>query len=208
MPDTDIALLVFTRTPVPGRCKRRLAPALGPVGAARLHARLLARTLARVRASALLPVQLWVDGALEHPCFQPWRHLPGWTLHRQPPGDLGERMHAALAAALRACPGALLLGSDVDSLHAAALRRAAAALAAGHDAVLAPTVDGGYGLIGLRHPAPGLFTAMPWGGPGVAGHTRARLRRLGWRWLELPRQWDVDRPEDLNRLPPSLLRGL
>jgi glycosyltransferase A (GT-A) superfamily protein (DUF2064 family) len=30
--------------------------------------------------------------------------------------------------------------------------------------------------------------------------TRARLAALGWRWAEPATLWDVDRPEDLERL--------
>jgi glycosyltransferase A (GT-A) superfamily protein (DUF2064 family) len=30
--------------------------------------------------------------------------------------------------------------------------------------------------------------------------TRARLQRLGWQWAELAPVWDVDRPEDYERL--------
>jgi glycosyltransferase A (GT-A) superfamily protein (DUF2064 family) len=30
--------------------------------------------------------------------------------------------------------------------------------------------------------------------------TRRRLRELDWRWRELETLWDVDRPEDYQRL--------
>jgi glycosyltransferase A (GT-A) superfamily protein (DUF2064 family) len=58
-----------------------------------------------------------------------------------------------------------------------------------------------------------LFERIRWGGPEVIAHTRARLGRLGWRWLELGLLWDVDRPEDLVRLAgvaegAGLLEGL
>ena len=35
------------------------------------------------------------------------------------------------------------------------------------------------------------------------GETRARLVTLGWKWRELDTLWDVDRPEDYQRLIAS-----
>jgi glycosyltransferase A (GT-A) superfamily protein (DUF2064 family) len=75
-----------------------------------------------------------------------------------------------------------------------------AALRDGHDAVFCPAHDGGYTLIGLTHALPGLFDAMTWGTDIVMEETRERLRNLGWRWHELPSHWDLDRPEDYQRL--------
>ena len=57
-----------------------------------------------------------------------------------------------------------------------------------------------YALIGLTLAAPALFDAMTWGTDIVMEKTRQRLRNLGWRWHELPAHWDLDRPEDYQRL--------
>jgi glycosyltransferase A (GT-A) superfamily protein (DUF2064 family) len=46
-----------------------------------------------------------------------------------------------------------------------------------------------------------------WGGPDVAERTRAALGRLGWRWREIERLWDVDRPEDLTRVVAGVADG-
>ena len=74
-------------------------------------------------------------------------------------GDLGARMDRALTRALAAHDAAMLIGTDAPALDAAALRRAAAALAR-HDAVFVPALDGGYALVGLRRPASGLFAGV------------------------------------------------
>ena len=59
--------------------------------------------------------------------------------------------------------------------------------------------DGGNVLIGLQRVDAGLFENIPWSASDVLAVTRARIARLGWRHLELPTLWDVDRPEDLQR---------
>ena len=131
----------------------------------------------------------------------------GVGLRSQGRGDVGERMHRALARALRRYPYAVLIGSDCPELRPSDLRAAARALRAGADAVLSPAEDGGYPLIGLRRASRRLFDGVSWGSRRVLEQTRRRLARLGWRWKELRTLWDVDRPEDVLRLRRTRLLG-
>jgi glycosyltransferase A (GT-A) superfamily protein (DUF2064 family) len=106
-----------------------------------------------------------------------------------------------MAAAAHAARGAvLLIGTDCPALTPQHLRAAAGALAGGDDAVVLPAEDGGYVLVGVRAPHPGLFEGIAWGGEQVMAQTRVRLRALGLRWSEPVTLWDVDRPDDLDRL--------
>ena len=41
---------------------------------------------------------------------------------------------------------------------------------------------------------------MPWSTPDVMDETRRRLRALGLTWQEPATLWDIDLPEDLERL--------
>jgi hypothetical protein len=97
---------------------------------------------------------------------------------------------------------AVLVGSDCPSLGAADLHAAATSLAT-HDAVIQPAEDGGYVLVGLARPLPGIFEGIRWGEPNVMRDTRARLRAAAATWREMPVRWDVDRPEDYRRLLAS-----
>lgn len=179
-------IIVFAKAPAPGRTKTRLIPRLGELGAARLHARLVRRALQTARAAACGPVELHVTA----------RHsLLENKVRLQRGRDLGERMHNAFR---RARQPAILIGSDCPALRPADLRRAARLLAGGYDAVLAPAEDGGYALIALRRLPPGLFEGIAWGGPRVYADTVKKL--AGYRWRALRTLWDVDRPEDLERL--------
>ncbi|MGZ5138421.1 MAG: hypothetical protein ACXWCX_11510, partial [Burkholderiales bacterium] len=62
-------------------------------------------------------------------------------------------------------------------------------------------------LLGLARADVRLFEDITWGTDRVVGLTRARLRVLGWRWLELETLWDVDRIADWHRLGRSDLLG-
>jgi glycosyltransferase A (GT-A) superfamily protein (DUF2064 family) len=109
-------------------------------------------------------------------------------------------MAFAFSKALKKASSALLIGTDSPSLNSEDIKEAAEAFTQGVDAVITPSEDGGYVLIGLRHEAPDLFTGISWGSNTVMDETRLRLNRLKWRWRELRERWDVDRPEDIERL--------
>ena len=101
----------------------------------------------------------------------------------------------------------LLLGSDIPGIDGTVLAAANQALT-DHDAVLLPTLDGGYGLIGLHHNRlpPTLFTNIPWSTDRVVTTTLERLSQLGLRAIQLPTLRDIDTIEDLRlySLSPAL----
>jgi rSAM/selenodomain-associated transferase 1 len=193
-------LVVFARAPRPGEAKTRLVPLLGPQGAAALQAQLTERALATARAAALGAVELRCAPDAEEPFFRACAQRYGVRLAAQGGGDLGARMLRACAAALADHEHVLLIGSDCPAMTTRYLRRAQRALRDGRDAVLGPAADGGYVLLGLARLDPRLFAGIEWGTERVLAQTRARLAALGWRWLELPALWDVDRPEDYEKL--------
>jgi len=190
-------ILVFARAPIPGRAKTRLIPALGPWGAARVHAALVSRTVEVAARARDARVTLCAAGSPIHPLLAGLARRQGIAISVQRGGDLGRRMSVALAQALTEAPYAVLVGSDCPELRTADLDAALQALADGVDAVLGPALDGGYWLIGLRRPADWLFHGVDWGTGRVLGQTRARLRHHDWRWRELAVRADLDRPADL-----------
>jgi len=198
-------IAVLARAPVAGEAKTRLAPLLGEEGAALLHAALLRRTLraatrARGAESKIGDVTLWCAPDTAHPFFAACRAEFGVRLRQQAEGDLGRRMLAAFEAERRPL---LLIGADCPILTVELLRRCAALLLAGSEAVFLPAEDGGYGLVGLRRPVPELFDGVAWGGDKVMEDTRAHLREMALSWSEPAIIWDVDRPEDVRRLIES-----
>ena len=195
-------IIVFAKAPVPGLAKTRLAPALGAAGAATLAERMLRHTLGQARAADLGAIELCAAPDATHPALKAAAADHGAALTEQGPGDLGQRMHRALARQLTQHERALLVGTDAPSLDAGMLRQAASALEA-HDAVFVPALDGGYALVGQRRADPRWFTGMRWSHDRVMEETRERLRSVGVRWKELPPVADIDEPVDLVHLPPS-----
>jgi rSAM/selenodomain-associated transferase 1 len=194
MPNTN-AVAVMAKAPIPGLAKTRLIASIGAHAAAVLQERLTERTVATALAAAIGPVTLWCAPDPSHRSFRDLVARHAVALKRQPEGDLGARMLAAIAAANGA---ALVIGTDCPALTPAHLRAAADAL---RDAavVLIPAEDGGYVLIGMRSAHPTLFSEIGWGTATVLAETRARIAELKLTCVELNPLWDVDTESDLAR---------
>jgi hypothetical protein len=196
--DNACVIVVFAKAAAAGSVKTRLIPQLGAAGAARLHLALVRQALYTALAARVGRVQLWCDDA-DAGLAQLAMELEV-ELCLQCAGDLGERMAHTFRVLMPQASRVILVGSDCPSRSEQDFRDAGAQLARGSDAVLGPTEDGGYHLIGLQSVQPGLFIDIDWSTTRVMGQTRARLHAAALRWHELPMRWDVDRPADLARL--------
>ena len=194
---------VFARAPVSGEVKTRLIPRLGADAAARLQTTLTRHALTTAIDARVGPVELWCSPDCSHPTFTAFAHH-GVVLFDQGSGDLGERMHRALSHALLVSDVSILIGSDCPSLTPQDLRAAVRALQRGADFAFTPAEDGGYVLVAARTCSPSVlrrvFDDVTWGTSSVMEQTRSRLRELGQTWKELATRWDIDRPEDYERL--------
>ena len=193
------AIAVFARAPVPGQCKTRLIPRLGAKGAAQLQEKLILRALETALAAEAGAVELWCAPDCRHPFFAMCAERFGVALRDQQGADLGARMAFVFE---QADAPTLLMGTDCPSITPDDLRACADALQA-CDAVFLPAEDGGYGAVGLKAPAPEIFTSMVWSAPGVMDATRTRLCAAGKSWREVRAIWDVDDPPDYDRLLAS-----
>jgi hypothetical protein len=193
-----IAVAVLAKAPLPGLAKTRLIPLLGESGAAALQRWLLHRAVATAVVADVGPVMLWCAPDTQHADFNVCRAFGPVSLHRQPDGDLGRRMLAAINES-PSRTGTLLIGTDCPLLTPGLLRHAAEMLRE-RDAVVMPAEDGGYVLIGMREAAPRVFNGIEWGSRHVMAQTRRALDATCRQWTELDTLWDVDRDEDFARL--------
>jgi uncharacterized protein len=199
------AIIVFTREPVPGSTKTRLAARIGASNAATLADAFTRDALAKVHQLGMrLVIAAGVIDPLQDNTY--FRRLADYfeaALINQGQGNLGARMARVLAPF--ANDGALLTGTDTPSLPISILRRAVA-LIRSHHVVLGPSLDGGYYLVGIRGAVPDMFRGIRWGGSQVFDQTVARLRRIGIRPALAPAWYDVDRWSDLMVLAEQLRR--
>ena len=98
------------------------------------------------------------------------------------------------------------VGSDHPALGRAPIEEALARVANGTAAAAVPAEDGGYCAIAFAAGAPfeEAFRDIPWSTSAVLARTAERLARLGGALSILGHGYDVDRPEDLDRLRGDL----
>ncbi len=190
--------LVFAKPPRPGRAKTRLARGIGEEAAAEVAQAMLAdvwRAVGSVGAPQRLlrPVLSTPEPLTDHGLGS----VEAWDQGR---GDLGERIVRTLRRGLAEAPLALAVGADGVGVPLERYAQAVTALEAGHDAVLGPSEDGGFYLLGLRWCPPALLADLPWSAPDTAVRTRAQLVSHGMSVHDLPLAWDVDDPADLERV--------
>lgn len=191
---------MFARAPDPGACKTRLIPGYGRIGAARIYRQLVLRTVRMALAAGCGPVEVWAAPSPAHRFFAGLRERYPLTLRRQPQGDLGRRMCAALNATLRAGnAAAILVGTDAANLEAQDLRDAARRLTSDCDAAIQPAEDGGYVLIGLSGSRTLALPGIAWSTGREYAQTRARMRSSRLRVAALRVRADVDHPVDVRR---------
>jgi rSAM/selenodomain-associated transferase 1 len=202
------AIGIICKAPLPGRSKTRLATAIGDVAASELSACFLRDVAAAVDA---VPEPL---GRRGYGVYAPagaediMRQLlpPGFGLLLQTGDDLGQVLLGATRALLLAeYDGVLLINGDSPTLPPRLLVQAVEALREpGDRMVLGPASDGGYYLIGLKHPHPHLFTGIAWGTETVARMTCERAAEIELATTLLPEWYDVDDIETLRWLRDEL----
>jgi uncharacterized protein len=189
-------IVVIAKEPRPGRVKTRLCPPCTPEAAAAIAAAALHDTLAVVSASGCSARVLALEG-------RPGRWVPpAFTVMPQAAGDLGAR----LAAAVESVDGpVLLVGMDTPQLTAGLLDDACARLHEPRiDALLGPSLDGGYWGIGFRGRRRGAFTGVPMSTGRTATRQLDRLRTLGLSVGALPWLRDVDTFRDARMVASTV----
>lgn len=205
MPTRANALAVMAKAPIAGAVKTRLVPFLTAAQAAELARALLLDQLEHLCA---------LDDADLYLAFSPpgeaalMRRLapPRFEIFPKSQGDLGARMENIFARLFaRGYEAALLIGADLAPVPLEYFARAFDYLNAGAPrAVLGPSRDGGYYLVGLNGPQPALFENMTWSHDQVLAQTLAKLAAVRIPVLQLPPWFDIDTPADLTRLRAAL----
>lgn len=211
----DVVVVMFAKSPVPGRVKTRLAETVGEQRAAEFHAAFIADLVQMLATFDARPVLSWA-GERDHPAFDPAREH-GFTFVEQPPGDLGARLDRVIREQAAHAEAVLVIGSDSPTLGPAQLREAVHGLAT-NDVVIGPSFDGGYYLLGVRsdrylshvegeeiHP---IFRDVDWSTTDVLSQTLRRCHQISCL-CDLTAFWyDVDTFEDLKFLKTHLLEHL
>jgi rSAM/selenodomain-associated transferase 1 len=198
-------LVVIAKAPVPGRVKTRLTPPYTPHEAARLAQAALTDTLEAAasvpfarRVLALAGATTALRGPRPASRSRAGWLPPGFEVTGQRGDGLDERIAAALDEAYaRLAVPVVLIGMDTPQVTPGLLESVARPLARGEaDAVFGPARDGGFWLLGLRRPDPGLILGVPMSQTHTGRGQLSRLLRASLRVRLAPELIDVDTAAD------------
>jgi len=206
-------IAVMAKASVPGRTKTRLTPPLTATEAAAFNTAFLkdvsANLLAAGHRTAVQGCAIQGYMAYGPPGAQQFfaDHLPGeigliesWLPNF---GDCLFKAINGLFAAGHA--SAVVLNSDSPTLPTSLLVETAEMLARpGDRAVLGPSTDGGYYLLGIKQAHRRLFDDIDWSTDRVAGQTLERAQEIGLDVHCLPTWYDVDDSQALRQLHAEL----
>lgn len=188
--------MAILKAPRSGYVKTRLGRQVGYDQATRIYRVMAERQLRSVPGTFRIEVHYAPRGA-----GREMRDWLGANHHYcvQSGGDLGQRLGGAFAGAFRrGGTDIIAVGADCPGLDGACLAEAARRLRK-TDVVLGPAADGGYYLIGLRHPAPQLFEGIAWSSEHVLQQTVERIAASGLSHQLLSVKEDIDDLESLRR---------
>jgi rSAM/selenodomain-associated transferase 1 len=191
-------VLLLVKYPEEGKVKRRLAKHIRGSFVVEIYRSFVLDVLSMLERSHIPFCVLF------HP-LDALEKFEGWlgTRYEYAPqigGDLGERLTNGFTRIFAENVGkAIALASDVPDVSEEVLHEACAAFDES-DAVIGPSPDGGYYLIGFQRATfyPDAFKQMAWGGNTVFHETRERLQNVKRKVHVLPLWRDIDTLDDLH----------
>jgi uncharacterized protein len=186
----------------PGLSKTRLCPPLTSEEAARFNTAFLQDVAANIQAAgSAADVKGYM--AFGPPGSEPffWGILPeGIGLLECWLPNFGDCLFSAITQQLdRGHRAAVVLNSDSPTLPTSLL-----VARPGDRAVLGPSTDGGYYLLGLKAPHRRMFENIDWSTERVARQTLERAREIGLSVHTLPAWYDVDDADALRTVHAEL----
>jgi rSAM/selenodomain-associated transferase 1 len=196
----DRCLVMFVKFPERGEVKSRLSQSLGEEIATDLYRCFIEDLLEKLAQGAYRFRMAFHPEGKEHEIREMFGG--GFSYMPQKGKDLGERMkHAFIRCFSEGVCSVVVIGSDSPDLLLRIIKEAFSALE-NHDAVLGPSADGGYYLIGFRRESfnPHVFGGLAWGSETVFQETMNIFRMDRTLVHVLPVWLDIDRSEDIEFL--------
>ena len=204
-------IAVMAKASLPGKTKTRLVPPLTFDEAAAFNTAFIQDVAANIAAAGReAPIAAYMAyGPAGATAFFESILPPSVGLIEAWHPDFGDCLFTAIDQVLaRGHASAVVLNSDSPTLPTALLVETARLLARpGDRAVLGPSSDGGYYLLGLKARHRRLFEDVTWSTEHVARQTRERAAEIGLETHVLPEWYDVDDVASLRTLHGELIEG-
>lgn len=194
---TEKCVILFVKCPKPGQVKTRLNPEITEEQSAKLYTEFIRDTIDTLH-NLNLPVEIFINQIPGDGCKQ--LDFLQQEFHLQFGNNLGERMKNAFIEVFSAgYKQAIIIGSDLPDLPGRVMIEAFQALQV-KDAVIGPSRDGGYYLLGFKQNTllHSVFYDIPWSTGSVYRDTIRELEGRAYDTYELETMNDMDHIEDLR----------
>lgn len=189
---TNSCLIIFTRNPVYGKVKTRLAASVGNDVALKVYQFLVEHTAQVTYGLGAVRAIYYSDTVVS---TDVWDQADCKVL--QEGVGLGERMSNAFRDVVSGgLEKAIIIGTDCYELTRDIIDYGFAQLDQ-YDVVVGPALDGGYYLLGMKEHHPELFDGIAWSTDSVLQETLSRCDNLSLRYFLLPDLSDIDEEKDL-----------
>ncbi len=197
------AVLIFSKAPVSGEVKTRLAKDIGSEAALNVYKAMLKTICQKLSCSSTNEIvwdcYLSASKDLDHPFFSELISDYGLNTHLQSGGDLGKKMQTAMSDLLNHYEKVVIVGGDAISISAEMIEAVFQALDHS-DVSLVPAQDGGYIAIAVKKTHPEMFQNIEWGTEQVLTQQLACFEAIDWHCWMSEHLWDLDELEDLQRV--------
>ncbi|MGB0431756.1 MAG: TIGR04282 family arsenosugar biosynthesis glycosyltransferase [Bacteroidia bacterium] len=192
------ALVIFTKNPVVGKVKTRLAKDIGDKMALKVYMQLLKHTREITKENGFCETKIFYDNFI--PSNDNWDES-NYDKYLQGAGDLATKMKNAYKTMFdEGYENVIIMSPDCPELTSARIKQAFALLK-NKNFVIGPLKDGGYYLLGMNKFSPEVINGIEFGKGTAYAETLKRFESLGASYKELAETYDVD---FANEIPAKL----
>ena len=195
----DTAVIVFTRFPVEGKVKTRLAKSMGNKFAVSFFRACAEHTFRQLLKAQKMGSDLFLFCPEENDIEQVMKWAGNnFNYYPQQGSDLGIKMYNAFNIVFKkGYKKVIIIGTDSPDVSVEIIQHAISVLD-NYSVVVSPTNDGGYYLLGIKSKLIDLFSGIEWSTNSVLDSTIEKLNNFKVNYFMLDELIDIDTMEDLQ----------
>lgn len=194
MDANENALVIFTKNPVTGKVKTRMAKKIGDTMALKVYMQLLKHTREITQELEFCEKKIFYNEFI--PARDTWND-EFYDKHMQGDGDLATKMARAYKLMFdEGYQKVIILSPDCPDMTGMRIKQAFSLLS-NKDFVIGPLKDGGYYLLGMNSYRPEVVENTEFGKGTAFEKTVEIFEKLGASYKVLPETFDVDYAEEI-----------
>lgn len=190
---------IFTKAPVEGYCKTRLAKDIGTTQAIQFQKEMIKQVINTVLNINNTTIQLWCSPSSQHAFFNEIHKQYTVGLHNQQGDNLGEIMSNAAQSVSCTSDKIIQIGTDCPYMDEQYICNAMRELNEDINYVIGPANDGGYVLLAMNTYSKEIYMDIEWGTARVLEKLERNLALNNFAYKKLCNLEDIDTVIQYNK---------